>query len=271
LSKFWGPPPYATQIPWFIQTRIGEIAKEIRGKFTTLIISPTKIQCRTIVNALKDKGFESVHFVEKKDREEPTFLDGLKLLIQDKTCNLGWRIIAKNLLDPEDFKNLLKETDKDDAKPFTELIEISRKRKVSQMLKTLRAVRDGKETEDETELSNLLKKVGVDAYGMAKDYLKDEIKYSVSRIFNPGIRKTPITATTIQSSKGMDADYVFITHFDDRYFIRAKDKSNVSDQDICNFLVALTRARKKVFLISSDTTKNPLFLKWIDKKRIRQV
>ena len=89
---------------------------------------------------------------------------------------------------------------------------------------------------------------------------------------NPGIRKIDITATTIQRSKGLAADYVFITHFDDQFFIKAKDKNMVDDQDICNFLVALTRARKKVFLISSDKTKKkPVFFHWIDKNRIQIV
>ena len=111
---------------------------------------------------------------------------------------------------------------------------------------------------------------------MARENLKDDIKFCKPKpckiaFSNPGIRKTPITTTTIQSSKGLDADYVFITYFDDQYFIKDTDKNKVSDQDICNFLVAFTRAKRKVFLISSDTTKRPGFLKWIDKKRIEDI
>ena len=50
------------------------------------------------------------------------------------------------------------------------------------------------------------------------DFLKDEIKsckppYSNTTLANPEIRKIPITATTIQSSKGLAADYVFDTDF----------------------------------------------------------
>jgi hypothetical protein len=50
-------------------------------------------------------------------------------------------------------------------------------------------------------------------------------------------------ALRLQSSKGPAAEYVFITHFDDQYFIKDKNKTNISDQDICNFLVAITRDR----------------------------
>ena len=261
----------ARQIPFFIQNNIKKIAEQVRKKFTVLIISPTNTQCKTIVNALKKKGFENIQFVQKKDRKEPTLLDGLKLLLIDKKCNLGWRIVAQNLLKDTDFENILKNTNNVEVKRFSDLIGKKQKQKVTQMLKTLRAVRDGKQTEDKKKLEELLKIVGVDAYQMATDYLKDEIKsckptLPTPTLSNPGIRKIPITTTTIQRSKGLDADYVFITYFDDQYFI--KDKSKVSDQEICNFLVALTRARSKVFLISSHTRKKPVFLKWIDKKRI---
>ena len=240
----------------------------MRDKFTVLIISPTNTQCKTIVNALKDKGFKNIQFNEKRNTIEPTLLDGLKLLLKIKDCNLGWRIVAKHLLNDTEFETLLKKTDSDGAKRVFDLIGMDIKREVKQILLTLRAVRDGNDTEYD-KLADLLKKVDIDAYGMARDYLENEIKscQPTSKSTTPAnaeVRKIPITATTIQSSKGLDADYVFITHFDDMYFI--KDK--ISDQDICNFLVALTRARRKVFLISSDVTKKPIFLKWIDKKRI---
>ena len=73
---------------------------------------------------------------------------------------------------------------------------------------------------------------------MLIERLKNEITASKSRVGDPGIRKIPIKSTTIQSSKGLAADLVFITHFDDRYFIRNNDKAKISDHDICNFLVS---------------------------------
>lgn len=48
---------YAKQIPWFIEQRIGEIAEHEKSNFSVLIISPTKVQIRSIVTALKNKGF----------------------------------------------------------------------------------------------------------------------------------------------------------------------------------------------------------------------
>jgi superfamily I DNA/RNA helicase len=149
-----------------------------------------------------------------------------------------------------------------------ELIDDGAKKEIKHAIKILKAVMDDKAVSDD-ELDKVLGMVGILPRQIAKDILQDEIISTAQRVGNPSIRKLPIKATTIQSSKGLAAEYVFITHFDDQYFIKSKDKKIISDQDICNFLVALTRAKKKVFLISSGK-KEPTFLKWIDAGRIDQ-
>lgn len=263
---------YAKQIPWFIQERVKEITKQMQSKFTVLILSPTRTQCRLVVDALKTKGFEHVQFMERKDSPEPTLLDGLKLLLEDEKCNLGWRVVAKTILDAAECQALVRETSKEgESRLVCEMIDDRRKRQVAHLLTTLRAVRGGKADIKEEKLAELLKEVGVDAYGMARDYLRDELIVNSLHRVDAGVRKTSILVTTIQSSKGLAADYVFITHFDDQYFVKSRDKRNISDQDVCNFLVALTRAKRKVFLLSTDTNKVPTFLKWIDRARIWEV
>jgi len=225
-----------------------------------------------VVDALKTKGFEHVQFIERQHTPEPTLLDGLKLLLEDEKCNLGWRVVAKTILDAAECQALVRETSKEgEPRLVRELIDDGRKRHVAHLLTTLRAVRDGKADTKEEKLAELLKEVGVDAYGMARDSLRDEIIVNSLHRVDAGVRKTSILVTTIQSSKGLAADYVFITHFDDQYFVKSRDKSNISDQDVCNFLVALTRARRKVFLLSTDTNKVPTFLKWIDRARILEM
>jgi hypothetical protein len=62
------------------------------------------------------------------------------------------------------------------------------------------------------------------------------------------MRALPITVTTVQKSKGLSAD-VFFTHFDDPLFVT---RAGMTDKDVCSFLVALTRAKRKVFLMSSQ-------------------
>jgi superfamily I DNA/RNA helicase len=261
---------FAKQIPWFIEQQLGEIAKVERGTFSVLIISPTKVQSRDIVATLSDKGLVGIESVENRSPAEPTLLDGLKILIEDKNSNLGWRIAAKYLLNASDFESLIKESNKAGAKAIQAIIGDEAKKTINGAVKLLRALREEKDVDGE-QLNGLFEKLSIYPQELAKNALKNEIDSSAQRVGNPSIRKIPIKATTIQSSKGLAADYVFITHFDDQYFIKDKDKSIISDQDICNFLVALTRAKKKVYLVSSDTKRTPTFLKWINKERIEVV
>jgi len=263
---------YAKQIPWFIQGRIREIAGQVRDKFSVLVIAPTRTQCRDIVEALREKGFQNLHYMERQESPEPTLLEGLNLLLIDRTGNLGWRVTAKALLPAADFEALLAETGKNEAPPpFCDMIPSALKKEVKALVQVLRAARDGKRGEDDNRAVNLFRQLGVDPVRMAMEFLRNQLTLPGKRLVDFGIRKVHMTVTTIPSSKGLAADYVFITHFDDRYFIRDKDKSLVTDQDVCSFLVALTRARRAVFLISSEKNKEPTFLKWIDKARIRGV
>ena len=100
----------------------------------------------------------------------------------------------------------------------------------SVLLKILRAVENSREVEKE-KLDEILRKVGFDPYDAAKANLKEEIAFDSQNIGKPGLRKTQIKATTIASSKGLAADYVFITYFDDIYFIKDKNKKNITNKD----------------------------------------
>lgn len=258
---------FDTQIPWFIQKQMERIAEEVKDKFSVLIISPTKIQSHSIVQTLKSKGLENIESIEKKDGEGLVLLDGLKILLDAKTSNLGWRIVCKYILDSKDFENLLKKTNRDTTESVTTIVSQECKKEVNKLLQVLRAVRDDKPVA-ENDLTGVMQKVGFCPLEISKRSLSNELALRSQYLGNAGLRKIPIKATTIQSSKGLDADYVFITHFDDTYFIKDKDKKKISDRDICNFLVALTRAKIRVFLISSNKKREPTFLKWINKDRI---
>jgi superfamily I DNA/RNA helicase len=268
-SKIIHSRSYDAQIPWYIEKSIGELAAEVRGKFSVLIISPFRKQCIRIAEALKTKGFENIESVGMKDDKLPTLRDGLKILLDDKESNLGWRIVSGFLLRPDEFEDLVKQTYADKLPGMSKIIDDSKKNETIKMLNILRSILKEKEVNQE-ELDGFLKKVQFDHYGMAMKSLIEELAVGLPRMGNPSTRKIPINATTIQGSKGLAADYVFITHFDDRYFIKDDDKSKISDHDICSFLVALTRTKKRLFLISSDKSQQPTFLKWIDEKRIRE-
>jgi superfamily I DNA/RNA helicase len=259
--------PYAKQIPWFIAKQIEEIAKSLKSAFDVLVISPTRNQSREIAAALRAKGFGKIEHTDRRGSKAPTLIDGLKLLMDDDKSNLGWRIVCGSLLTHEEFAPLLRETDEDDSKAFHSLARADCKARVKKMVGVLKMLRGDKPI-DQSHLK-ILEESGLDLYEIMKETLAEKLDLREQASGVPGIRKTPIKLTTIQSSKGLSAEYVFITHCDDQYLIRGQ-KTGVSDQDICSFLVALTRARRKVFLLSSRKEK-PTFVKWISEGRIEHI
>ncbi len=98
---------FPTQISFFIAKQISELAEERRQRFSVLVIAPTKRRCRRLAKSLRKKGFKNVTFVESEGSKEPQLLDGLKILIEDKKSNLGWRIVLKFLMSESELRPLL--------------------------------------------------------------------------------------------------------------------------------------------------------------------
>lgn len=256
-----------TQIAWYIASQIDEIALQKRDKFEVLIISPFPVQCRTIYKALTRDGFTAIKYV-KKEKVEISYLDGLKMLIQNSrggAGNLGWRIAAKFKLNEEDLADVVRVSTTNRESTFRSLLGEEVVKAIEKDISLLKRVKDGKKLSDK-ELDELFKALSLDQHKVKTDYLGDKL---YSNNFKPkkftGIKDIPITLTTIQSSKGLSAEYVFITHLDQRYL---PGDGGVSDESIYSFLVALTRARKKVWLIST-TDKVSEIINWIKGDRIK--
>lgn len=261
---------FAKQVPYIIESNIHQLAEMSKCEFSVLIISPTRVQSEGIVSSLKQKGFRNISTTKRRDEKEPTLMEGLKILLEDKDSNLGWRIAVKFLPDDDDLVAILKIVHVDSSKSIKDLVNENIRREVTELLRTFRAIRKG-QLGDKKLLDDSLPKIGIDPLELAEKHLREELSRTSRGIGKPGIRNMPIVATTIQGSKGLAADHVFITHFDDQYFIRNRDKEKISDQDICSFLVALTRAMERVILISTKPDVVPTFLTWIAEDRIERV
>ncbi|MDP1815342.1 MAG: 3'-5' exonuclease, partial [Leadbetterella sp.] len=252
---------YDKQIPWFIEKSIKELVNQERKKISVLIISPYKKQSHSITEKLRAKGLVNIDYVIK-DENDINILDGFRLLIEDKNDNLGWRIVSKFILSEAEFISLIKDTYTQPNKTITELLPKKNKDSVNSILKVLKYIKDDKPI-NKDEFDMAISSLEINSYSILKDFLLNHIDNNNLKTGDPALRKIPIKSTTIQSSKGLAADIVFITHFDDRYFIKDSD---LTDQDICNFLVAITRTRNKLILISS-LKEEPTLLKWINKER----
>jgi hypothetical protein len=153
---------YYAQVPWAIEQEIQAFAEDQRAQFTTLVITATSGQCRTVSKALRKKGFENVSYVDREP-PDPTLLDGLKLLLKDQHSNLGWRIAARASMNGEQFAALLKAADP--AQPFEKSVDRGLVKTIKASLTKLRHVRD--ENIQRPQLIELLSELGIDAYEAA--------------------------------------------------------------------------------------------------------
>ena len=257
---------YFGQVAWFVSDQIARIAKELRDKFSVLVISPTSQFCRHLATQLRKKGFGKIDHNDRRPKINASLLDGLRIVKEDSHSNLGWRIVARHLLGAEDFATLLKRTENGKT-PVLELLGREMRKQTKGMVAVLRKIEKRATLDD--ECIQILRKLNLDPFELVRGILTEEMDLEAPQQVDRAIRNIPVTITTIESSKGLAADYVFITNFDDQYFV--KDRNGVpTDKEICNFLVALTRARRRLLLVSTKKT-DPTFLGWIKEHRIQRI
>lgn len=78
-----------------------------------------------------------------------------------------------------------------------------------------------------------------------------------------------VELTTVMSSKGLSADYVYYLGIDDSEMLD-KDTLKLTNQKICEFLVGITRAKEKLTLFTFKDDK-PSILEFIDPTRINRI
>ncbi|MGQ0485058.1 MAG: UvrD-helicase domain-containing protein [Hyphomicrobiales bacterium] len=260
------------QLAWFIQQQLKAVISRERKKFEVLVIVPPQVKKHALpklADALRKKGFRKIIFVDKSDTKEPTFCDGLQLLMADKGDKLGWRIVSRLLMAPEDFESVLKNS-ADSGKGIEHLLPDAMRKDVVATVNSAKKLM-GKDQESVAldSLNGVLNKLGHDARSESIAWIQDQLEENNISGGIRSLRDIPITLTTIPTAKGLAADYVFITHFDDVYY--SKDgKGTVADEQVCNLLVALTRARKKAYLISTQGQR-PNILSWISENRISTI
>jgi len=254
---------FDNSVAFHIHKNIRDIYKSGEAKFSVLVITPLPNQAIKIKNQLYKKGFRNVQmqYKDKGDSKE-LFLDGLGLLLKNENCNLGWRIVAEHILNKKGLKSSIEKSYSDKG-PFRELINKDQIQYVESLLKIIKKIKENAAV-TERECEKLFKAIGYNPYKIASKKLADRLKdyFPRSDIY----KDVPIKITNILGSKGLTRDYVFLVNFDDKYLIG--DKNNITDEKICSFLVALTRAKNRVYIFSQ---KIPTFAKWINSDFIKSI
>lgn len=253
---------FDTSIAFHINKKVKEIFDGGDIKFSVLIITPLPHQAVKIKNDLIKKGFKDVQtsYGNEKDINK-SLLDGLRLLIEDQDCNLGWRIVAEQTSSKADLEKAVKESE-DGMLSFKDLVDKKAIKSIKSLMSIINNIKAKKPITDK-KYTELFEAIGYDRNKITADRLLEEIKdyFPKSDIY----KNSPIKITNILGSKGLTKDYVFMVNFDDKYLIGAGKE--ITDEKVCGFLVALTRAKKGVYVFSQ---KASTFVEWIDKDLVQK-
>lgn len=242
----------ASNLDWDIQ----KIYKQDKDA-SVLILFPNKLKKHIpgVEKTLRSKGYRKIDTPTFKNNTL-TLSDGYGLLLDDSRSKLGWRIIAKEKFKADVFAEYSKKSLADDSS-FETLIDKSLKEEVKSNLVLLtKAIKTGELSADEA--SSLFKELGYDPIKNTIRELRNDFNndYTASE----GYHSVPIKMTTILGSKGLTDNYTFLVKFDDKAVL--EDPTNITEEEVCNFLVAITRSRKKVFIYSAED-KRPTFVDWL--------
>lgn len=239
------------------------IKKDIEGegKKRILILTPGYFK-QTIYAGLIGKGFNVVEFELFSDEQcnkikHKKLISNFKVLTERKTDNLALRSILSLYLKLGELKDLVVKSKQENKKIWTYLND-KIKNKIECDIEIFKKVKKGKDKLTPKELKrfselftlkNLLSKMIGGFDSVAKNAIEVEM-------------------TTVMSSKGLSADFVYYIGIDDKNILD-KETKKFTDQKICEFLVAITRAKEKLTLISLED-KKPKILEFIDKKYINE-
>lgn len=251
---------YSNSESYHIDTEIRDyVIPKNKENVSVLVICPFKKHIEPIEKMLRKRGYRNI--TSRINRSSGDLINGFNLLLRDSTCNLGWRIVSENILDKEKFNRLLKESYKNGGRDnFYHLLDFKTRKQIKSLLATIRKIKKRWKIDD-INLNEVVKFLGYNPYTIITDKLREDIETGNIKNIHKDI---PIKITTIQGSKGLDGDYVFLVNFDER-FIFKNNGTDITDEVVCNFLVALTRTRKKLFIFSS-TNKLPAFVNWLNEE-----
>lgn len=234
------------------------------GYPTALVIGP---------NPFLRRAFETVlarfpHARMKTSaRVEVDVLDGYRRIATNDRSRLGWRIVLATRPFSNDRGALTEALASD-----TDLVDHLPARYVEEhgeLARLVGVLLDGGGLADDDEAS-LTTAVGRTLEGVRNSLAIEEaedVEVEVENEVDAPVESEPdVLFTSLVGSKGLSAEHVFVVGLNDGHFPRRRDA--VSDDEVCNLLVALSRTRKRCHVISykffgKGFLTESLFLDWI--------
>jgi len=171
-----------------------------------------------------DKNIFEIEY--KKEPDKFSIKEGYEFIREDNNSNIGWRIVMfKDPVDPS-------------LKKDKEIIRKSFNGKSIIDLLPKEYINKHKKRAENISLTNTKE---------TKDISDKKIK---------------IKLTTYLGAKGLSANHVFVLGLEDRIF--PKNPNNISDDEACQFIVLLTRARKSLRILSLKRKYNKKLRRVVD-------
>lgn len=237
----------APYISKFIEREIAKIPQtEIdlaREKdYPCVLIAGPSHYTKQVYEYLKTR-YTNIDYPEAQNKDIE-ILAGYKILMYDQIANLGWRIILEcsSLRQKADIIKATRES----KQRLADALDDSFKNEHLEIVALLIKIKAG-EVITEAETNAIVRKCE-QTIDQVKKFLNidPEDENQVDKVEDTSVS---IKMTTINGSKGMSANYVFLIGMNNGEF--PKSAPNPTDNEICQLIVGLTRTRKKCYLISN--------------------
>jgi len=215
-----------------------DITESYEKDYPTVLI----VGQRQYLNPLTKKLKESFDNIASSQAQDQGFgiANAYDLLVKNIDSNLGWRLLAECLL------------------PYEEFLEVVLASKNGISIKHLlkqHFVDTNKKIVNFLTMTNLSYQELIKLKKLLKDSAEDVINhfYPSEPISEVPIDETKpiILVSSFEGCKGLSAGHVFIVGLNNGLMPRTNDIDNIDDYDCCKFIVAMTRTKKQLFLLSN--------------------
>jgi hypothetical protein len=241
-----------------------------KGYPTVLVVGPNPFLDAAYAQ-IKEAFPDAVR--RKSDPLGVELLDGYRYLLKDERSRLGWRIVIE--CDPfPRAADVLTEVARDEAELVDLLPEDYREKHLA-MVRLVARLLDEDDGLSESEVEALVgalelpfEEVRIRLNVPDKDEADPEgdAASSADLAADEQAGTPSIICTSLISSKGLSAGYVFIVGFNDGHLPR--DPKAITDAEVCQFLVGMSRTRKECHVVSvgrlgGDRLRQSTFAQWI--------
>ena len=208
--------------------------------YPTVIIAGPKHYLDRIYEVIANKYKKIFYAPSEGTTYSP--IDAYELLLEDEQSNLGWRILVE-YFDSNRLKDVIIESEK--GKQVIKLLKSDFLTKHCKIIECLKMVKEGL-TLSAKDLKYMQQVLGNYSKKILNYFIVEKEEEKEEEYLD---REPTIILTSYKGCKGLSAGYVFITGMNNGDLPR--DKINISDVEICQFIVALTRTRKCCYLLST--------------------